>query len=80
MKMFFVFNSNFSLAVRWGNFSLNVDPDTTGTAIDEKNRNGTLVLGYKSLTGADDVNSVLKTATIKCVFLPQEETRIFKLN
>lgn len=73
MQTFFIFNSNFSFAVRWGNFSLNVDPDTTGTAIDEQNRNGTLVLGYKTLTGtgADGPNSVLNSATIKCVFFAE---------
>lgn len=58
---------------RWANFTLNVDPDITGTVVNETSKTGVLVLTYKALVPAGPKNDTgfLTKATIRyCFYRP----------
>ena len=48
------------LSFRWANFTLNVDPDTTGTLLNETAYTGQLVLTYTGLSPAGPANDTGK--------------------
>lgn len=60
---------------RWANFTLNVDPDTTGTFVNETGHTGKLVLTYKGLSPSGPANETgkLNKASITCVNFSLEQ-------